>query len=168
VSIDDLGSLGEFVASIATLITLAYLALQIRQNTAATKLSASQSIMASLNNALQIASSSADTARATVIGQTDFADLQDDEKAQFMAWMFSWFRTLEQAHFYHQRGYLDEDIWQSQLRHLEQAIKAPGVRQWWDARQNLFSQPFQELVAVCILSEQPALHPRDVIDGGSS
>jgi hypothetical protein len=33
VTIQDLGSIGEFVAAIATLATLVYLAVQIRQNT---------------------------------------------------------------------------------------------------------------------------------------
>ena len=33
-TIQDFGSIGEFVTSIVTLATLAYLALQIRQNTA--------------------------------------------------------------------------------------------------------------------------------------
>ena len=33
VTLQDLGSLGEFIAAIATLATLIYLALQIRQNT---------------------------------------------------------------------------------------------------------------------------------------
>ena len=32
-SIQDLGSIGEFVAALATLATLVYLAIQIRQNT---------------------------------------------------------------------------------------------------------------------------------------
>ncbi len=34
-TLQDLGSIGEFVAAIATLITLVYLAVQIRQNTSA-------------------------------------------------------------------------------------------------------------------------------------
>ncbi len=162
-NLESLGNLGEFIASIATLITLIYLALQIKQNTAATKISASQSIMSSLNNALQVASSSPDTARATVLGQTDFSKLSDDEKAQFMVWMFSWFRTLEQAHFYYTRGYLDEEIWLSQVRHLNQAVKAEGVLLWWESRRALFSESFQRLIETAMASEQPVLHPRDVI-----
>ena len=34
-SIQDLGSIGEFIAAIATLVTLVYLAMQIRHNTRA-------------------------------------------------------------------------------------------------------------------------------------
>jgi len=37
VTIVELGSLGEFLGSILTLVTLAYLAIQIRQNTAQQK-----------------------------------------------------------------------------------------------------------------------------------
>ena len=48
-TLQDLGSIGEFVAAIATLATLVYLALQIRQNTreaqAASRNSVSQSFI---------------------------------------------------------------------------------------------------------------------------
>ena len=39
-TVQDLGSIGEFVAAIATLATLIYLALQIRQNTKTVRASA--------------------------------------------------------------------------------------------------------------------------------
>ena len=38
-TIEELGNLGDFLAAIATIITLIYLALQIRQNTSILKLS---------------------------------------------------------------------------------------------------------------------------------
>ena len=43
-SISELGSLGEFISSIAVLVTLIYLALQIRQNTKATRASVRQGV----------------------------------------------------------------------------------------------------------------------------
>ena len=43
-TLEDLGNLGEFIASIGVLITLIYLAIQIRQNTEATKIQTRQAI----------------------------------------------------------------------------------------------------------------------------
>lgn len=44
-SIQDLGSIGEFIAAIATILTLVYLALQIRQNTAVSRAAAAQEVL---------------------------------------------------------------------------------------------------------------------------
>ena len=44
-SIQDLGSIGEFVAAIATILTLLYLALQIRQSTSVARSAATQEVL---------------------------------------------------------------------------------------------------------------------------
>ena len=46
-TLEDLGNVGEFTAAIATLVTLVYLALQIRQNTRSVRSAAYQSAVAS-------------------------------------------------------------------------------------------------------------------------
>ena len=54
-TLQDLGSIGEFVAAIATIATLAYLALQIRQNTRTLRVNSHQEAgesWASLNYAI--------------------------------------------------------------------------------------------------------------------
>ena len=48
-TLGELGSLGEFLAAIATLATLVYLALQIRQNTLATRAASHHAITDVMN-----------------------------------------------------------------------------------------------------------------------
>ena len=48
-TIQQLGSIGEFVAAIATLATLIYLALQIRRNTAVARATGTSEHTAALN-----------------------------------------------------------------------------------------------------------------------
>jgi hypothetical protein len=163
-TIAELGSLGELIAALATLGTLIYLALQIRQNTASTKIAASQSILASLNQALHVASSTPQAARATILGQTDYEQLEESEQAQFIVWIFSWFRVLEQAHFYYERGYLENEIWSGQVEHLKQVIKGPSVSQWWEARRAFFRPSFVQLVEAAKVAETQASAPRTVIE----
>ncbi len=47
-SIQDLAALGEFISSIAVVLTLIYLAVQIRQNTKTTRTTASNSALSDL------------------------------------------------------------------------------------------------------------------------
>ena len=48
-SIQELGSLGEFIAAIATIATLAYLAVQVRQNTRALRSSTFEDVSGGMN-----------------------------------------------------------------------------------------------------------------------
>ena len=163
-NLEDLGNLGELIAAIATVVTLMYLALQIRQNSESTKISAGQSILASLNEALQIASSTSQAARVLVLGQTDFDNLPEDEKAQFIVWIFAWFRVLEQGEYYYRKGYLEEDVWLGHVEHLKQIMKGPAVAQWWKSRYHFFNANFCELVNAASAAETGAPLPRGVIE----
>lgn len=162
-NLEDLGNLGELIAALATVATLVYLALQIRQNNNAARISAGQSILSSLNEALQQASSSPQAARVLVLGQSDYESLPEEEKAQFGVWVFAWFRVLEQGHYYHRKGFLDDSVWLGHVEHLKQIMKGPAVAQWWEHRYYFFNDEFRELVAYAKASKTDAPHPRGMI-----
>lgn len=161
---DAIGASGEIVSAVAVLVTLIYLALQIRQNSESAKITAGQSILASLNEALQIASSTPQAARVLVLGQTDFDNLPEDEKAQFIVWIFAWFRVLEQGEYYHRKGYLEDDVWLPHVEHLKQIMKGHAVAQWWQSRRHFFNANFCKLVEAATVAENVAPLPRGVIE----
>ena len=89
-SIQDLGSLGEFVAEIATLITLVYLAIQIRQNTKQLEEGTRAANAAAVNAGLQLINanrlaiySDQDTSDVRYRGLEDAASLQPLEQQRF-------------------------------------------------------------------------------------
>ena len=94
---EAIGAIGEAVGAAGVICTLAYLAFQIRQNSESVRLNAGQTILLSLHEALQSASATPQQARVVILGQSDFDSLAEDEKIQFLVWIFSWFRVLEQA-----------------------------------------------------------------------
>jgi len=143
---DAIGAIGEVVGAIAVFITLLYLAAQIRQNSQAVKNSAAQTLLSEANASLRVASSDPGTARAVILGQTLFDDLSEAERAQFIVWIFSWMRTIEQAYFQYIQGYIDEEIWEGQEAHLRQAIHSPAISRWWSFRRSFYSQRFQNYV----------------------
>ena len=163
-NLENLGNIGELIAAIATVATLVYLALQIRQNNDATKISAGQSILSSLNEALQLASSTPQAARVLILGQSDFDTLPDDEKAQFTVWIFAWFRVLEQGEYYYRKGYLEDAVWQGHVEHLKQIMKSEAVAQWWGSRHYFFNEDFQSLVNKARAAQTEAKLPREVIE----
>ena len=62
-TLGELGSLGEFLAAIATLATLIYLAVQIRQNTLATRAASHHAITDVMNKTNHLVIGDAEVAR---------------------------------------------------------------------------------------------------------
>jgi len=88
-TIQDLGSLGELAAAVATLATLFYLATQIRANTVALK---SQSRRASVANVISTANVIGPNKEAASVyrrGLVEFESLDADEQTQFLFLMGS-------------------------------------------------------------------------------
>jgi hypothetical protein len=140
---EAIGAVGELIGAVTVIITLLYLAIQIRQNSQAVKNSAAQTLLSEANGSLRTASSDPATARAVILGQTLFEELSEEGRAQFVTWYFSWMRTIEQAYFQYVQGYIDEEMWEGQRAHLRQLIQAPAVKEWWSHRRCFFSQRFQ-------------------------
>ncbi|MEQ8956212.1 MAG: hypothetical protein RL120_18940, partial [Gammaproteobacteria bacterium] len=163
-TLEDLGNLGELIAAIDNVGTLIYLALQIRQNNAAVRISAGQAITETLNAGMLLAASTPQTARVLIYGQVTFEELAPDEKAQFIAWVFAWFRALEQGHYFNDRGLLDDQLWQGQVAHIAQVLSRPPIAKWWDSRRALFNPDFQRFVDKMAGLGTKDVSPVDVID----
>jgi len=162
---EAIGAVGEVVGAAGVIATLAYLAHQIRQNSETARLNAGQTILLSLHEALQTASATPQQARVLILGQTDFDSLPEDEQIQFVTWIFSWFRVLEQGYLYQQRGFLDSEIWNGHVVHLRQLMKGAALQRWWEMRRHLFSDSFQAFVDEATLAESPLVNPRELVEG---
>ena len=82
-TIQDLGSLGELIAAIATVATLVYLASQIRQNTASLRATAYQEATKSANDWSRLFVGHPETAAIFGRGLEDPRSLDRTERAEF-------------------------------------------------------------------------------------
>ena len=106
-TLEDLGNIGEFVAAIGVIVTLLYLAVQIRQNTRSTRASAFQEAMRDIAAASDLLASNAELSRIWRAGMRDFDGLKPDERQRFAAYALSLFRRMENIFFQTQHGALD-------------------------------------------------------------
>ncbi len=72
-TIQEIGSLGEFVAAIATIATLVYLAIQIRQNTAVARSAATQEVLGSFRELIRELALSPELGRIHTRGMNDLS-----------------------------------------------------------------------------------------------
>lgn len=159
-----LGNYGEFVGAIAVVATLAYLAIQIRQNSASVKSAAAQSVLSNVNANLQTVAETPQMARVIHKGLSDYGVLTEEERFQFISWILAWFRVVEQAHYFYSRGDLDAHLFDGHRAHLRVVFEAESVRTWWGYRADYFSNEFQEFVTELRSAPTTTLAPPEIVN----
>ena len=135
-----LGSYGEFIGSIAVLVTLGYLAIQVRQNTRAEENSA---LDMSLRNLMAVRQSTFEDAEMSALaykGLRDPESLSEVERYRFRLWFNNVLMSL--WHVYAQSSSLRDNLWESQKPALVRTITSPGGKAFWDSYRNEFEPSF--------------------------
>lgn len=139
---DAIGAVGELIGAVAVLITLIYLALQIRQNTAATKVQIRQAIADS--QAANINLRATDERLPMIIAKTNAdEDLTPDEEIRLYFHLDATLRQFENFHSHFKSGVLEEEDWNSLLYGLERTLRAPKTRELWSAMKTSYNESFR-------------------------
>jgi hypothetical protein len=130
VTIAELGALGEFSGSILTLATLAYLAIQIRQNTTQQKREELVSIQHGQNSVLGLLRDPRlFGGYARTAGGRDPSI--EDRGASFV-FVVQYLNHFQVVHDLYQSGALDEEHYQLWAGFAVAIVAPVGIRQWWE------------------------------------
>lgn len=148
-SIEELGALGELVGAIASVVLLAYIAIQIRHssktlehNTRAIQAATRQAFTAQDQAYLCSALDSSILAVAAAKLESG-EDLSPLELSQLVGRQHVNFRVFESAFSQHQRGVLDEGEWERYRRIIAFLMRADEpTRQMWTGMRELFHPDF--------------------------
>lgn len=124
-----LGNFGEFVGSIAVVVTLVYLAVQIRQNTTALKSSTWQAIQDAEYAFDQSLATNQDAARIWMKGAANGLDSFDDPAERFQCYLIGkqLIDQFQTHHYQHERGLVDAELWQTWVSQFDHGIaNSPG------------------------------------------
>ena len=147
-TIQDLGSIGELVAAIATLATLIYLAAQIRQNTRAVEASALHDF---LDNWRRTAVQ--DTLRDPELqdlfnrGMADFDGLTDKEKGRWHLYVIQFTTQAQIAMELHERGFLPDRervVW---IDFVTSVLRTPGGLSFWEQAKHILTPSLIETLS---------------------
>lgn len=145
-TLNELGNIGEFLSSIGVIVSLVYLAIQIRKNTETERTSTYQSVVSDFGSLNRTMSSSANLSYLYVQAMEDFTKLDADEKARISQLFFATFHYFENMYYQYQKGYLEEDVWRGWKRLMLTYYSRPGFQTWWSARRDVFSNSFGEFL----------------------
>ena len=145
-TIQDLGSIGELVAAIATIGTLAYLAVQIRQNTISNRDASTRSTHDMILRVNTPPISDPTLTDLIIRGGKDRAGLDSIESSRFHAhWMNSFF-MYQDVFFLSRKSRVEPYLWTGVESHMFQFLEAPGLSSWWEKNQRRFAEEFRDYV----------------------
>ncbi len=145
-NLEQLGNLGEFIASIATLMTLAYLALQIRQANRSNQIAGMQRIANSTEGWTDLLLGDPGLESVWRRGMSDPASLDAEERGRFDLLVFRYLRGLESGWLQHRWGIVDEGHWQGYVTSIAFIIGSPGGREAFARNRRFFDRGFGDAV----------------------
>ena len=145
-TLQQLAQVGEFLGGLSILITLIYLAMQIRGNTKAVRSAGAQQTHDSMVQAYRQLAGDKELNRVFRIGTNDINSLTKEELGQFFAfWSASLFiaqNWLYQA----ESGVLEKKLVSTFLLGMSSNFHAEGFKAYWSERKFVYSETLQEWV----------------------
>jgi hypothetical protein len=153
-TLTDLGNLGEFVSAVAVVVSLVYLAIQVRQNTRAMRVSSHHATKTAYNT-LHVAFGS-DPVVSSLLdrGTEDYSQLNREERFRYAMLMRASFGLHSDMFLQLQERLLSDDEWAIQSRSIARALAPPGARAWWERDAEIFPDAFRQEVARILTAEQ--------------
>jgi hypothetical protein len=152
VNLTKLSAIAEIISSVAILITLAYLAVEMRQNTLAIQASVRQAMLADDRELLfrQI------DYPVLFTGRSGDADLTEDELVRIASNLIATIRVRENQWLQYQNGVIDVRTWLTYRAAIPAVFNTEWYRSWWRNRsaRGEFDEEFVEMVNA-VFAESP-------------
>ncbi|MGR8949758.1 MAG: hypothetical protein ACU84Q_17080 [Gammaproteobacteria bacterium] len=144
--LEALGNIGDFIGGIAVVITLIYLARQIRHNSntveAATVQAASQAFAEMLDTFVK----DPELMNLYLSGCKNFDELSAEERLRYSGIMGMLLHRFEGFVSLQDRGLLPPDSWDGAVNRLKGAFALPGTLSWWQKGGYAFNSKLQQWV----------------------
>ena len=138
--LSELAQIGEFVGGIAVLVTLIYLAVQVRQNTETMKRTSARQTSLQTSNAVR---AQVDYADLISTGFDDLQNLSVAERYRFdMVWGM-WWLGVEQTFEDERVGLQTDEHTEPYKAIIRGILSTPTGQQWWEERKIWFTATFQ-------------------------
>ena len=131
-TLDQLGNVGELIGAIAVVVSLVYLAIQVRQNTAAVHSSTHQGMLGEVHQVLASLTEGHQVAELFVKANEDFDALSEPDRVRFHALIGRFLNIYETAYYSYRRSNLEPELWRAWETGLVFWVSGPAVQRYWE------------------------------------
>lgn len=142
----DLADLGEFIGGIVVVVSLAYLAIQVRQNTDSIRAENFARVLDRISATQSALSQDKEFSTLHARGVADTASLSPQERIRFTWWFVEAFGAFEFIFHQAKVGAIPDEIWARWSATISWWLSYPGVQEWWRASPAPFSKSFTSFV----------------------
>jgi hypothetical protein len=125
-TLGELSDLAQVIGAIGIIVSILYLAVQIRQNTRALRLSVHHAMSDAHSHYLTLIAQDADLARLYRAGAADFAALSEEDRSRFDLLLHHVFITFEDAYYHLREGALPGPLCERLSKVLPRGSQSPA------------------------------------------
>ena len=141
---DAVAAIGSVLGALSVILTVVFLAVQVRRNTAATQSQTYQAACAALADFGALLAQDPALCRVWRLGLSKPDELEDNQYYQFAFLGISLLRRYENAFFQYHAGLIGAYFWNGHKNNLLWHFHQPGFQRWWKERRLTFSEAFRD------------------------
>lgn len=141
-----IGSIADVISALAVVVTLVYLAFQLRENTKALRRSSAEAALAAVLEFTGDMARNDELNRLFTKGTEDWDALSESDRARLAYMLFRLFKIMENIHYYHTLGTFDEESWAGWKALTAHYTQSVAGRVYLKARRTWYSARFMEFV----------------------
>ena len=141
---EALAAVAELAGALVVVVTLVYVATELRENTKALRASAADSALAVVLEFTGDLARDKEVNQLFTVGTEDWDSLSESDRARLAFVLFRLFKILETIHYHHSLGTLDEETWSGWRNVCLHFAKSEAGQFYLSARRHWFSQRFLE------------------------
>jgi hypothetical protein len=139
---EAIGAMGEIIGALVVFLTLVYLALQIRQNTHATRAASHHAITDALNQLNLTLAADEKIAGIWIGGMNDRSSLTDVQRERYDALLRAYMHACDTMYYQAQVGAGDNGLWKAEERYLALILTSAGGKDWFEENSSSISPGF--------------------------
>ncbi len=144
--ITTLAAGGEFIGGIAVVVSLIYLARQLRQNSKLLRASTASATSATNADFSSLVVQDSDVARIFREGMADRSSLSADDLQRFNMLLGMAFTGWNQEYQFTADGVIGRSVWENRMLTMRRVLRLLGYRQWWTEWRDMYPEDFRNLV----------------------
>jgi hypothetical protein len=143
---EAINAVSQLVSSVAVVLSVLYLGIQVHRSTRVAKLATQDAAATALRDVTKPLMENAELERIWRIGLEDLSALSTEDRARFFHAAYQFLKAFETIHFHYVYGLMDRQLWEGWRGLLQHYVAAPGMAHYWRLRPEVFSERFRKFV----------------------
>jgi len=144
--LQSLANLGEFIGGIGVIVSLIYVASQVKSNTQSQRNDIAARTLERLGSLQREMVTNRELNSLVNIALSDVYKLDVMDRVRFAWWCTEFFSAMESLHDQHQQKNVQAGIWERWQSTFRWWLTYPGILEWWRCKPTPFSKDFTAYV----------------------